>query len=139
MRALLDTCAMAELRRPDGNPVVRQAVEALDNDDLFISVITLGEIGKGVALLSESKRKQELTGWLNGLDHLFADRILSVDRETAGIWGEITARAQGQGIQIPASDGLIAATALRHGLHVMTRNTRDFAATGVLLIDPWAD
>jgi len=139
VRVLLDTCAMAELRRPEGNHTVRQAVAALNDDDLFISVVTLGEIGKGVALLPESKRKQELSDWLIGLDHLFADRILPIDRETAGIWGEVTAKAQQQGVQVPAADGLIAATALRHGLHVMTRNTKDFVATGVLLIDPWAN
>jgi len=130
---------MAELRRDDGHKAVREAIASLDDDDLFLSVITLGEIGKGVALLPDGKRKQEITTWLNGLDHLFADRILPIDRETAGIWGEITARAQGQGVQVPAADGLIAATALRHGLHVMTRNTKDFEATGALLIDPWAD
>ena len=137
MRVLLDTCILAELHRPKADPAVRRAVETLPDDTIFLSVITLGEITKGIEILQESRRKQDLSAWLTGLDRYFADRILPVDRETSGIWGEITARAQKQGTQIPAADGLIAATALQNGLHVMTRNTRDFIATGVLLFDPW--
>lgn len=65
--------------------------------------------------------------------------MLSIDLETARLWGELTARASADGVQIPVSDGLIAATALRRGLHVLTRNTRHFAATGALVIDPWTE
>ncbi len=139
MNVLLDTCVLAELRRTDGHAGVIEAVTVLNDDQLYVSVITLGEIEKGVALLPDSKRKQAIKSWLNGLSQLFADRILPIDQQTAAIWGEITARAQQEGVQIPAADGLIAATALCHGLHVMTRNTRDFAASGALLVDPWAD
>jgi len=138
VRVLLDTCTLAEVNRQDGLPQVKQAVAAVPDEDLFISVITYGEIVKGVALLDDGRRKRELGQWLNDLVTHFAERILPVDRDTSITWGEVTARAQRQGVQVPPSDGLIAATALRHGLRVMTRNTRDFQATGVLVIDPWS-
>ena len=137
MNVLLDTCVFAELRHPKGNPLIRAALESLAHDALYVSVVTLGEMTKGVALLAEGRRKKELARWLLEIDRDFADRIMAIDRDTARIWGEVTARAQKQGVQIPAADGLIAATALHHGLHVMTRNTRHFAATGALVLDPW--
>jgi toxin FitB len=128
---------LSELRRPKGDPRVRRAVDALENDDLFISVLSIGEIAKGIALLKESKNKRNLQSWLQALERYYADRILPVDLETSHIWGELTAAAQKTGKVLPASDGLIAATARRHGLHVMTRNTDDFQPTGVLLLNPW--
>lgn len=137
MRVLLDTCTLAEIKKPDGLVQVKQAVAALADEDLFLSVVTYGEIVKGVSLLDEGRRKRELRQWLSELVTHFDDRILPVDRETSVIWGEVTARARRTGVKVPPTDGLIAATALRHGLHVMTRNTRDFQATGVLVIDPW--
>jgi toxin FitB len=139
VRVLLDTCVLSELQRPQGHPGVRARVEALDPAQLFLSVITIGELAKGIALLPTGARKRDLSAWLLGLEQRFAEAILPVDTEAARVWGELTAHAQAQGIQIPASDGLVAATALRHGLHVMTRNTRHFAATGALIIDPWAE
>ena len=94
---------------------------------------------KRISLLKESKNKRDLQAWLQALERYYADRILPVDLETSHIWGELTAAAQKAGKIVPASDGLIAATARRHGLHVMTRNTEHFAPTGVLLINPWAN
>lgn len=137
VRVLIDTCVLSELRRPDAQGPVRARIEELDPEQLFLSVITIGELTKGIHLLMEGRRKQELSSWLIGLEQRFADQILAIDREVASLWGELTARAQANGVQIPASDGLIAATALRHGLHVMTRNTKHFAASGALIIDPW--
>lgn len=137
MRVLLDTCVLAELRNPKGNPAVREAVDQLDDADLYLSVLTLGEIAKGVGLLDAGRKRKQLTAWLRGLEELFADRLLEVDHEAATIWGEVTARAQKQGVVIPAVDGLLAATALRHGLYFMTRNTKHVAVTGVLLTNPW--
>ena len=138
MRVLLDTCVLSELRLPKGDPRVRHAVDVLGSDDLFISVLTVGEIAKGIALLKESKNKRNLRAWLQTLERDYSDRILPVDLETSHIWGELTAAAQKAGKVFPASDGLIAATARRHGLHVMTRNAKDFQPTGVLLLNPWA-
>ena len=138
MRVLLDTCVLSELRLPKGDPRVRHAVDVLGSDDLFISVLTVGEIAKGIALLKEGKNKRNLQAWLQTLERDYADRILPVDLETSHIWGELTAAAQKTGKVVPASDGLIAATARRHGLYIMTRNAEDFQPTGVLLLNPWA-
>lgn len=137
MKVLLDTCVISEIRRPRGSPQVRARVDHLADADLFLSVITIGEIAKGIALLKASKKKQSLEQWLSEVEQHYSTRILPVDSETAGIWGQITAKAQKRGHVIPASDGLIAATAIRHGIHVMTRNTDHFAKAGALLVDPW--
>ena len=118
---------------------MRTQVEELKPERLFLSVITIGELTKGVWLLDAGSRKQQLSSWLLGLEQRFNDQILPIDHEVARLWGELTARSQANGVQIPASDGLIAATALRHGLHVMTRNTKHFAASGALILDPWVD
>lgn len=138
MKLLLDTCALSELNRQEGNPGVRGLVATTADADLYISVISLGEITKGIALLPEGNRKKQLATWCSGLFHHFSDRLLPVDQDTADIWGKLTARAQSQGQIIPVAAGLIAATALRHGLAVVTRNSRDFAATGAFIVDPWA-
>jgi toxin FitB len=136
VRVLLDTCVLSELRQPKGDPGVRRAVEAIESDELFVSVLSVGEITKGIAILKESKKKRALQAWLQALERDYADRVLAVDLETSHIWGELTAAGQKLGKTIPATDGLIAATALRHGLHVMTRNSEHFAAAGVLLLNP---
>ena len=139
MRALLDTCVVSELRHPQGHPNVRRTVDAFAGENLFLSVVTTGELAKGIGLLRDSPRKFALREWLLTLERFYADRILSIDLETSHIWGELTAAAQKAGKIIPASDGLIAATALRNGLHLMTRNNAHFASTGVLLLNPWQD
>jgi predicted nucleic acid-binding protein len=137
VKSLLDTCVLAELRRPEGHPAVKSAVAEIPDADLYLSVLTVGEIAKGIGLLAAGRKKKALTSWLTGLETKFGDRILTIDVETARLWGGITARAQKSGIIIPGVDGLLAAIALRHGLHVMTRNSRHFEASGALIIDPW--
>ena len=136
MRVLLDTCVLSELNRKNGSGNVRQAVSELPEGATFISVVSVGEIAKGVALLDVSTRQRHLLSWLNGLETAFDESILPVNTEIARTWGEITARAQRQGRTVHTADGLIAATALSHGLHVMTRNTADFEPTGALIINP---
>jgi toxin FitB len=137
MKILLDTCVLAELQNPKGRQSVKEAVIRIDDDSLFLSVLTLGEIAKGVALLAPGKKKEGLNQWLNSLEGQFSTRILPVEIETARMWGELTARAQKTGVTIPAVDGLLAATALKYGMHIMTRNTRHFEASGALVIDPF--
>jgi predicted nucleic acid-binding protein len=134
---LLDTNILAELVKAGGNPAVKAALDEIPSANVFLSVLTVGEIVKGIALLGSGRKKQHLTRWLAGLEHQYADRVLPLDIEAARIWGELTARAQQSGVIIPPTDGLIAATALRHGLHVMTRNTKPFEASGALVLDPW--
>lgn len=137
MRVLLDTCVLSELRKDNCHGNVRRTIEEYTEESIFLSVITIGEITKGVGLLSESQRKRELQSWLQTIERYYSDRILSIDLEIVRIWGEITATAQKSGKIIAVSDGLIAATALRHGLHIVTRNTSDFEPGGGLLINPW--
>jgi toxin FitB len=134
---LLDTCVLSDLQRAGGDPQVRAAVAALQDDELFLSVITIGELTRGVLRLAAGKRKADLNAWLQNLKVNYASRILPVDGETAEIWGEISARAEAQGRIIPAADGLIAASALQHGLHIFTRNVEDFRATGAMISNPW--
>ncbi len=137
MRVLLDTCILSELHRPQGDSRARARVAELDPNDLYLSSITLGELTKGITLLPAGARRDQIAVWLLGLEQRFAAQILPVDSEVARLWGELTAHARLRGIQIPAADGQIAATARRRGLHLMTRTTRDFAATGAAIIDPW--
>lgn len=139
MKTLLDTCVLAEIRKPDGHPAVKAAVSNLDDREIYLSVISLGEIARGIRLLPNGKKKKSLMIWLDGLKKNFAERILPIDHETALIWGEMTAIAQKTGEVIPGIDGLIAATALRHSLHVMTRNVRHFRASRAIIIDPWSN
>ncbi len=139
VRVLLNTCVISELQKPQASLVVRARVEQFRFDELFLSVITLGEVTKGIMLLPDGRRKRELSSWLLGLEQHFTDQILSIDLDIARLWGELTARSKRDGVHVPANDGLIAATAIRHGLYVMTRNTKDFAATGALILDPWIE
>jgi predicted nucleic acid-binding protein len=138
VRVLLDTCVLSEIRKAHANQNVCRAVEELSDDDLFVSVISIGEIARGIELLEDSKRKRSLQRWLQTLESNYASRLLPIDREAGHIWGELTAAAQKRGKIVASNDGLIAATACRHGLHIMTRNVADFEPTGVMLINPWA-
>lgn len=137
MKTLLDTCVLSELRRPRPDRRVLDAVSQIGDDKLCTSVLVIGELEKGIALLPDGAKKRSLRAWLAGLERDFGDRILPIDHETARVWGALSARAQSHGTPLPVVDGLVAATALRHGLNVMTRNTRHFAMTGALLTDPW--
>jgi predicted nucleic acid-binding protein len=134
---LVDTCVLSEMARATPEPRVQIALSSFLTSQLFVSAITIGEFTKGVERLGQSKRRQALETWLRDVENYYADRILPVDLEVARTWGEITARAAKGGRSVPISDGLIAATAIKNGMHLMTRNTSDFSATGVLLIDPW--
>ena len=138
MRVLLDTNVLSELRRSVGDPSVRAAVSAIADENLFVSVLTIGEITKGLTLLEPGKKRAALQKWVQGIEQGYADRVLSVDLEICTIWGKLTANARKRGITVPAVDGLIAATAQRHGLHLMTRNIGDYEETGTMLINPWA-
>ena len=138
MKILLDTCVLSEIRKANGEPAVKSAVEA-HRENAYLSVITIGEILKGAALLAQGRSQRRLLAWLEGLQSEFGPRTLPVDVEIARLWGELTARAQRGGRQIAAPDGLIAATARRHGLPVMTRNVGDFAPAGVEVVNPWPD
>ncbi len=138
MRVLLDTCVISEIRKPQGHPNVIKAVQSLVSSDTFISVMTFGELTKGIALLPKGKKKIALQNWLLALEKNYARAILPIDIETVRLWGDLTAQARQKGVTVPVSDGLIAATAKQHGLHLMTRNVKDFEHTGAMLVNPWA-
>lgn len=137
MKVLLDTCILSELRNPNSAALLNKAILPFDAKDLFISIVSIGEIAKGISLLPSSKKKTDLQNWALLLEKNYTNRLLCIDCAIAHIWGELTAKAQKRGIIIPAADGLIAATALAHGLHVMTRNISDFEPTGVFTLNPW--
>lgn len=139
MKALIDTNVLSEARRPDGLPVVRARLAGADPDDLFISVISIGEITHGIARLGAGAKRRELEEWLALTERHFADRVLPIGRDIAQLWGELTAKAARTGRTLQAADGLIAATAIHHGLRLMTRNTKDFEDTGLLLLNPWEE
>ncbi len=136
---LLDTCVVSELRHPKGNPQVKEAVNSFPNSELHISVLTIGEIAKGINLLPEGRRRDDLAVWLGQLMDVPTTQLLPVTREISVVWGRETARARVRGQSRHPVDLLLAATALVHGLTVCTRNTSDFLTTGVAVYDPWRD
>ena len=138
MKYLLDTCVISELTNTTPDSKVASWVASCHEETFFLSVLTFGEIQKGITKLSDSKRKQELQSWLSSeLKERFDGRILDIDTEVALKWGEVQACSEKQGKIMPAIDSLIAATGMAHGLVVVTRNTSDMETSGVALFDPW--
>ncbi|MEU2251990.1 type II toxin-antitoxin system VapC family toxin [Nocardia xishanensis] len=135
---LLDTCAVSEWVKPRPNPGLVRWLDEADEDRLHLSVITLGEIRKGVELLADAGRKQRLVEWLTiSLVGRFERRLLPVDEGVAHAWGRILAGAESEGRPVDATDALLAATAESHGLDLVTRNVRHFSSTGVRVVCPW--
>lgn len=135
---LLDTDCISELVRVKPQPSVMAWVEAADETLLYLSVLTLGEIRKGLAGLPQSRRRTGLETWLElELRPRFAGRILQIDEEVADRWGLLAAVATKQGKTLSAIDGLLAATALHHNLTIVSRNVSDFAAARVQVLNPW--
>ena len=130
---LLDTDVLSALRRRDRNPEIVRWVEAQRTSDLYMSVVTVGEIERGVTQQQQRNPSfsRELALWLDRVLAWYSDRILSVDSATARRWGQLSATLGHDG-----ADLLIAATALEHGLTVVTRNVRHFEPTGVPTLDP---
>jgi toxin FitB len=134
---LLDTNIISELVRPKPEPRVKAWVAATDEDLLYLSVLTFGEIRKGIASLKDASRRVRLETWLDSdLVLRFAGRILPVDQAVADRWGRLAAQAGPKSLP-PVIDGLLAATALHHNLTLVTRNTKDVAGTGVPVFNPW--
>ncbi len=134
---LLDTNVISELVRPKPEPKVKAWVAATDEDLLYLSVLTLGEIRKGIASLKDALRRVRLEAWLDGdLAVRFAGRILAIDLAVADRWGRLVAQADLKS-RLPVIDGLLAATALQHNLTLVTRNTKDVAEIGVPVFNPW--
>lgn len=132
---LLDTVVISELRRRERNPGVVAWLGAQNSDDLYLSVISLGEIERGIAMKQKDDAvfAKRLQGWLEGLLSLYGQRILPVDGAIARRWGQLSAEIGHHG-----ADLMIAATALEHGLKVVTRNVRHFIPTGVEVMHPFS-
>jgi len=134
-RYLLDTNVVSETRKASMSEDVRAFLTAVDSSDLYISVLTIGELRKGV----EAKRRSDpdsaalLGAWVDGLERSFADRIVPIDIVVASLWGELSSDRSR-----PVIDTLIAATALVHEMTLATRNAKDLAGIDVPIVDPWA-
>jgi predicted nucleic acid-binding protein len=138
MRFLLDTNVLSEPARPHPDKRVMAWFKTLAPMDASISVLTIGEIGKGVSLMPPGPRKDALRDWLiQDLPLRFRGRTLPVDVETALRWGELEAEGRRIGRPLPVIDGLLLATAMAHGLTFVTRNLRDCGDRGVPVLDPW--
>ena len=132
---LVDTNLISELRRRDPDTNVRAWFALRPATELYLSVLTLGEIRKGVEALADSGRRTVLNQWLEReLPVFFAARLLPIDAGVAHQWGQLLAEA---GRSLPAIDSLLAATALHHNLVLVTRNLKDFAGLPVQILNPW--
>ena len=139
MSWLLDTCALSEYAKKAPAPEVIAWLDEQDEASLFISVISLGEIEKGILKLrkTDPRRSQKLTAWLGKVEQRFAGRVLPLDAAALHVWAQIAAHAELAGQPMPVMDGLLMATAQCHGLTVVTRNVQDFALYPQVL-NPWA-
>ena len=135
---LFDTCCISELVKKEPNQNVVKWFADQDELSMYLSVITFGELRKGIEKLPDSKKKKELNRWIKeDLNQRFKNRVLNITIEEINKWGEILATAEKNAYPLPAIDSLIAATALVHDLSVVTRNTKDMEGSGVEIINPW--
>jgi toxin FitB len=135
MGYLIDTSVLSELRKKvRGNPHVTAWLATVAPDELFVSVLSLGEIRRGIELIRKRDPAfaRALDRWLTGLETHYADRILPVSAAIADRWGRLCLDQP-----LPVSDGLLAATGIEHKLTIVTRNTGDFVRSGVNTLDPF--
>ena len=137
MRYLLDTNAICDATAKNPEASVLKWIDA-HTDECALSCVSLGEIWKGLHRMPEGKRKRALTHWADGLESDFSKQILGLDTTTLKIWGKLYAKHEAKGFNLDVMDSLIAATALAHGLTVVTRNTIDFPQD-VKIFNPWTE
>ena len=138
MNYLLDTCLISELSKSKPDKKVVDWVLSKNETGFYISVLTFGELHKGVEKLPESKKKKELQIWIEDeLKNRFQNRIIGIDMRVSILWGKIQCVAEKKGKPMPAIDSLIAATGIAHDLIVVTRNVSDMEQSGVRLLNPW--
>ncbi len=138
MNYLLDTCVISELTKKKPNRNVVKWISNIEETRLFISVLTIGEIYKGIEKLPKSSKREKLHKWISiDLKKRFSKKIIDFDLRTAVTWGKIQARSELAGQTLPAIDGLIAATGITYDLIVVTRNTQDMKISKVSLLNPW--
>ena len=138
MKILLDTNILSEVRRPTPDIRVLAWLEDLDEDRAFISVVSIAEIRREIALMSDGRRRESLAHWLaEDLTQRFDQRLLPVDQAVALAWGDLMGVAKRSGRGLSSMDGLIAATAIAGELGLATRNTKDFQGFGIEIVNPW--
>lgn len=138
MTFLLDTCMLSETVRPQPAPSVLAWLGSQAEEALYLSVVTLGELHKGIAKLRDGERKQRLASWVDSvLLERFRGRILAIDPAVATAWGQLAGELEGAGRPLLVLDGLIAATARVYDLTIVTRNSAHFRECGVRTLDPW--
>lgn len=138
MSYLLDTNAVSEPGRRAPNRGFMDWYRSMDSADFFISAITLGELRRGIALIAPGERREGLDRLYGAVTQRFADQLLAVDARVAETWGDLSARLKRAGAVVGAADELIAATAIVHGLVLVTRNARHFESTGCQVLSPWS-
>ena len=140
MSWLLDTPVVSELVRATPKASVIDWLQSQDENDLYLSVLTLGELEKGIAKLTNSRRKTTLRKWVRtNLMTRFEERLLAVDRHVASRWGVLVGTSERKGRPLPVIDSLIAATAIAHDLTVVSRNSKDFERCGIRCLKPWSE
>ena len=138
MNFLLDTNVLSEVRRPAPERKVLGWLDTVDEDRVFISVASIAELRRGIALMDDGRRRDALAAWLaNDLSARFAERTLPIDHAIAERWGDLMAQSRRSGVALSVMDGFFAATALAKDLTLVTRNVRDFELFGVRLSNPW--
>lgn len=138
MRYLLDTNVVSEWTKPRPNPGVVEWLAQVDEDEVFLSVVTFAELRHGIERLPAGRRRRQLDAWLRGeLAQRFEGRIALIDGAIADEWGRLVARHEARGRRIDAMDGLIAATAQVHALTLVTRNAADFQLSVKSVLNPW--
>lgn len=138
MKYLLDTCVLSEAVKKNPNRGVIDWLEAADELSLYLSVISFGELQKGVSRLPESRRRRSLQSWVDEkLARRFGGRTLDIERRVATRWGELSGRAEKKGRKVPVLDGLLAATALESELTVVTENVEHFRESECPVLNPW--
>ncbi len=138
MNLLLDTNVLSEVQRPAPDRKVMGWLDTVDEDRVFISVASIAELRRGIALMDDGRRRAALAAWLaNDLPSRFAEQILPIDWAVAERWGDLMAQSRRSGVALSVMDGFFAATALAKDLTLVTRNVRDFALFGVALSNPW--
>ncbi len=137
MNYILDTCLISELIKPIPAPSVIEWIKSIPVEQLFLSVLTVGEIKRGIIKLPESNKKLKLTAWLETLLTDYQARIVPIDLAVAKTWSTLQAQAEASGQKMAIIDGYIAATAMAHQMLIVTRNTADFAVCHENLLNPW--
>ncbi len=138
MKYLLDTCAISETIRSNPNLTFIEWLDSQDENEIFLSGITIGELYKGIFKLKDKERQKNLMYWLEeDLKLRFYRRILPIEDSIIYIWGKICGENEKNGKKLPIIDSLIAATAIAHKLTVVSRNTKDFEMCNLKVLNPW--